>query len=67
MGGKHDVRRQRPWDRSDSAAPRASGASRLHRRGQGQPAPVIPARAFGPVAGTQPGPALRRQAPPGSF
>ena len=28
---------------------------------QGQPAPVIPARAFGPIAGTQPGPARLRQ------
>jgi hypothetical protein len=35
--------------------------ARLQRRGQGSPAPVIPAWAFGPIAGTQTGPALLRQ------
>ena len=29
--------------------------------GQGPPAPIIPARAFGPIAGTEAGPALRGQ------
>jgi hypothetical protein len=61
LGGKPAVCRQRrrmaqtPTDQ-EPAAPVGRP-----RRGQGEPPPVIPARAFGPIARAPPVPALRRQ------
>src|ERR1043166_7110293 len=61
LWGTHDVGRQRrrvaqtPTD-EEPAAPVG-----LPRRGEGAPHPVIPARAFGPIASAPPVPALRHQ------
>jgi len=65
MRRHHDVCGQRRGGAQTPADQAPPAPGRLPRRGQGEPPPVIPARALGPVAGPQPAPPLspqRRQA-----
>jgi len=61
MRGKPHVRRQLRGGAQTPAHQEPPAPVGLQRRGQGEPRPVIPARAFGPVASAQPTPTLRRQ------
>ena len=61
MRCKHDVRRQLRGVAQTPADQEPPAPVRLPRRGQGEPPPVIPARAFGAIAGTQPAPTLSPQ------
>jgi len=61
LGGTHDVRRERCRSAQTPAHPEPPPPGGLQRRGQGEPLPVIPARAFGAVPSPQPTPTLRRQ------
>src|SRR5215467_10507785 len=56
---KDDVRRQLHKIAQTSTYQEPAAPGGLPRRGQGKPPPVIPAETFSPVAGTQPGPAVR--------
>src|SRR5262245_65159828 len=56
MRRKHDVCCQLRGVAQTPADQEPPAPVRLPRRGQREPPPVLPARAFGPVAGTQPAP-----------
>src|SRR5712691_9082627 len=58
LGGKHDVRRELCRVAQTPAHQEPPTPVGLQRRGQGEPLPVIKARAFGAVTSTQPAPAL---------
>ena len=61
VGRNNDVRRQRRGIAQTPADQEPPAPGRLPWCGQGAPPPVIPARAFGTVAGTQPAPTLNPQ------
>jgi hypothetical protein len=61
MQGKHHVRRQLRGGAQTPAHQEPPAPVELQGRGQGEPRPVLPARAFGPVASAQPTPPLWRQ------
>jgi len=67
LRGKHHVRCALRRVGQTPAYHKPPTPGRLQRRGQGEPPPIIPARAFRPIASAQPGPALSPQGRQKSF